>query len=220
MKYRFVLPITGLFVATLLISNTLDTKIFMFFGLALPAGVILFPLAYLFADVLTEVYGFSMSRRIIWTGFASLVLMVVFYEIAQLLPPAGFWENQKAFETTLSQVPRIVLASMLAYLVGEFANSFTLAKMKIISKGKQMSLRFVASTFVGQAVDTTVFVLIAFIGQFPPAALFQIIASAWAVKVGWEIVALPITLPIVRWLKAVEKEDYFDRDTNFNPFRV
>ena len=220
MKYRFVLPITGLFVATLLISNTLDTKIFVFLGLALPAGIILFPLAYLFADVLTEIYGYAMSRRVIWTGFAGLVLMVAFYELAQLLPPASFWENQKSFEATLSQLPRIVLASMIAYLCGEFANSFTLAKLKVMTEGRRMSLRFVASTLVGQAIDTTVFVLIAFTGQFAPAALIQIIVSAWAVKVAWEIIALPVTLPIVRWLKRVEDEDFFDRNTNFSPFHV
>lgn len=220
MKHRFLVLITGLFVATLLISNTLDTKIFMFFGLALPAGIVLFPLAYLFGDILTEVYGFAVSRRIIWTGLACLVLMVGSYELAQLLPPAPFWQNQKQFEATLSQVPRIVLASMIAYLCGEFANSITLAKMKVMSEGRQMSLRFIASTLVGQAIDTIVFVLIAFTGQFPPLALAQIIVSAWAVKVAWEIIALPATLVIVRWLKKVEKEDFFDRDTSFNPFRV
>src|SRR2546423_1608039 len=116
MNHRFTLPITGLFVATLLISNTLDTKIFIFLGLALPAGIILFPLAYLFADVLTEIYGYATSRRIIWSGFAGLILMVVFYELATLLPAAPFWQNQAAFETTLSQVPRIVTASIIAYL--------------------------------------------------------------------------------------------------------
>jgi uncharacterized integral membrane protein (TIGR00697 family) len=220
MKYRFLLPIAALFAATLLISNTLDTKIFMFLGLALPAGIILFPLAYLFGDVLTEVYGYATSRRVIWSGFAALVLMVVFYEIARILPPAPFWPNQGAFDAVLSHVPRIVLASMAAYLCGEFANSFLLAKMKVKTEGRGMGIRFVASTIVGQAIDTTVFVLIAFTGQFPVGALIQITISAWLVKVAWEVIALPVTLPTVRWLKRVEGEDYFDRNTNFNPFHI
>src|ERR1039458_9226856 len=123
MRYKFLLPITSIFRATLLVSNTLDTKIFNFLGLDLPAGIILFPLAYLAGDVLTEVYGFAIARKIIWGGFASLLIMVATYEVALWLPPAGFWRGQAALETTLSQVPRIVCASIIAYLCGEFTNS-------------------------------------------------------------------------------------------------
>lgn len=218
--YKYLGIITGLFTATLLISNTLDTKIFQAGSLELPAGIILFPLAYLFGDVLTEVYGYAASRKVIWTGFFSLLLMVVFYELAALLPPASFWKNQEAFRAVLGHVPRIVLASVCAYFLGEFCNSYVLAKLKVKSEGKHMFLRFVGSTIVGQAVDTSVFVLIAFLGVFPARALLSIVISGWAVKVGWEILALPITLPIVRRMKRSENEDYFDRNTNFNPFHL
>lgn len=219
-NYKLYSFITGLFVATLLISNTLDTKIFMLGSLALPAGIILFPLVYLFGDVLTEVYGYNASRKVIWTGFASLILMVIVYEIAGMLPSASFWTHQDAFDAILGNVPRIAIASMSAYFIGEFCNSFVLAKLKVITEGKSMASRFVASTIIGEGVDTLVFVLIAFIGVMPASALMEIILSAWAVKVGWEIIALPITLPIVRWMKKVEHEDYFDNNTNFNPFHI
>jgi uncharacterized integral membrane protein (TIGR00697 family) len=219
-QYRFLPVITGLFTATLLISNTLDTKIFSFGSLALPAGIILFPLAYLIGDILTEVYGYSASRKVIWTGLLSLLLMVAMYEIARLLPAASFWANQESFDKTLGHVPRIVAAGITAYFLGEFCNSYVLAKLKVKSGGRSMPIRFVLSTFVGQAVDTAVFVLIAFAGTFAPTELVSIVISAWAFKVCWEIVALPITLPIVKWLKAAENEDYFDKETNFNPFRL
>lgn len=215
-----LLPISSIFTATLLIANTLDTKIFELGGLALPAGIVIFPLAYVFGDILTEVYGFSASRRVIWTGFAALLLMIISYEVARGLPPAGFWQGQAAFDSIFSHIPRIVLASMSAYLAGEFINSFIVARMKVAQQGRQMGLRFVASTFAGQAVDTTVFVLIAFAGTMPASALASVIVSAWAVKVGWEILALPITLALVRYIKKAEGVDVFDTNTNFTPFKL
>lgn len=217
-NYKYLGVITGLFSATLLISNTLDNKVFMLGSLALPAGIILFPLAYLFGDVLTEVYGYGASRKVIWTGFASLVLMVLTYEIARVLPPAPFWPHQEAYVAILGRVPRIVAASITAYFAGEFCNSYVLAKVKVKMKGKAMSLRFVLSTLAGQFVDTVVFVAIAFTGVFPPAELVSLTLSAWAVKVGWEVLALPITVQAVRALKKAENEDYYDTNTNFNPF--
>lgn len=220
MKFKYLIPITAIFVATLLISNTLDTKIFDFFGLSLPAGIILFPLAYLAGDLLTEVYGFSISRRIIWSGFLALVLMIFAYEIGRAVPPASFWEHQIAFDTILSHVPRIVLASIVAYLCGEFTNSYIVAKLKVVTNGRNMALRFVASTIFGQAVDTVVFVLIAFTGTFAASDLMVITLSAWLVKVGWEVLALPITLPVARWLKRAEGVDHYDRETNFSPFHI
>ncbi|MBX7123268.1 MAG: queuosine precursor transporter [Opitutaceae bacterium] len=216
--YRHFSTITALFTATLLISNTLDNKVFKLGSLDLPAGIILFPLAYLFGDVLTEVYGYAASRKVIWTGFASLLLMVLTYEIARVLPAASFWSYQEAYNAILGRVPRIVAASMTAYFAGEFCNSYVLAKVKVKMMGKAMSVRFVLSTIVGEFVDTTVFVLIAFTGAFPMAELVSVTLSAWAVKVGWEIIALPLTLPVVRYLKRAESEDYYDIDTNFNPF--
>jgi len=220
MKHRFLLPITAIFTATLLIANTLDTKIFDFFGLALPAGIVIFPLAYLAGDLLTEVYGYATARRVIWSGFIALVIMVISYEISRHLPPAAFWSNQTAFDTVLAQVPRIVLASIAAYICGEFTNSYIVAKMKVRMEGRSMGLRFVTSTIFGQLIDTVVFVAIAFVGAFAFGELVSITLSAWAVKVAWEIVALPITLPVVRWLKRQEGEDFYDRDTNFSPFHI
>lgn len=220
MRHIFLLPITAVFTATLLIANTLDTKIFHVAGLDLPAGIILFPLAYLAGDVLTETYGYAVSRRVIWSGFLALVIMALSYEVARALPPAGFWPNQGAFDTVLSQIPRIVLASITAYLCGEFTNSFIVAKMKVQMNGRWMWLRFVVSTIFGQLVDTAVFVTIAFTGLFATKALLAIMVSAWAVKVAWEIIALPVTVPFVRWLKRAEREDFYDTDTNFSPFHI
>ena len=217
-QFKYLGLITGLFTATLLISNTLDNKIFTFAGLALPAGIVLFPLAYVFGDVLTEVYGYTVSRSVIWIGFLALALMVGSYELARVLPPASFWTHQGAYEAILGRIPRIVVASIVAYFLGEFCNSYALAKMKVKMRGAAMPVRFVASTVVGQLVDTAVFVLIAFTGTMPRAALFTITLSAWAVKVGWEVIALPLTVPIVKALKRAENEDHFDIDTNFNPF--
>src|SRR3954469_21961069 len=209
-NYRHLSTITGLFTTVLLLSNTLDTKIFVVGPLDLPAGLIIFPVAYLFADILTEVYGYAASRKVIWTGFAALALMVAAYALVSWLPPAPFWKNQSAYEAILGQVPRIVAASIIAYFVGEFCNSYVLAKMKVRTGGRAMWARFVVSTIVGQFVDTSTFVAIAFVGTFSSKELISITASAWLVKVAWEMVALPITLPVVRLLKTAENEDYYD----------
>ena len=217
---KYLSFITGIFAATLLISNTLDTKIFMLGPFSLPAGIILFPLAYLFGDILTEVYGYATTRKVIWTGFASLVLMVLAYETARIIPPAPFWEGQEAYETILGKVPRIVLASITAYFAGEFCNSYVLAKMKVKMQGGTMAWRFVASTILGQAIDTTVFVIVAFAGIFPVADLVAITLSGWAFKVAWEIIMLPLTIFVVKKLKQAEGIDHYDYDTNFNPFRL
>jgi hypothetical protein len=217
-QFKYLGLITGLFTATLLISNTLDNKIFTLAGLALPAGIVLFPLAYVFGDVLTEVYGYATSRTVIWIGFLALALMVGSFELARILPPAPFWTHQDAYEVILGRIPRIVAASIVAYFFGEFCNSYVLAKMKVRMRGAAMPVRFVASTVVGQFVDTAVFVLIAFTGTMPRAALLTVTLSAWAVKVAWEVIALPLTVPIVKALKRAENEDHFDIDTNFNPF--
>lgn len=225
--YKYLSFITGIFTATLLISNTLDTKIFAFtldmkifvFGpFNLPSGIILFPLAYIFGDILTEVYGYALSRKVIWTGFTSLLLMILAYELARILPAATFWPHQQAYDNILGHVPRLVIASIAAYFIGEFCNSYVLAKIKVRMKGRAMPFRFVASTVVGQAVDTTVFVIIAFTWVYRPTEMLSIILSAWAFKVTWEVIALPLTLAVVKYIKKAENEDHFDVDTNFNPF--
>lgn len=220
-NYRLLLPITAIFTATLLISNTLDVKIFTAFGLDLPTGIILFPLAYLIGDILTEVYGYASTRKVIWSAFACILLMVTTYQIACLLPPAAFVaDKEAAFDSVFAAVPRIAAASMVAYLCGEFTNSYVLAKIKVKMQGRAMPMRFIASTIVGQCVDTAVFVTIAFAGLLPLSALLSIFVSGWAVKVAWEIIALPITLPVVRWIKQVEGVDHYDTHTNFSPFRI
>lgn len=220
-RYKYLSFITGIFTATLLISNTLDTKLFSLGPLSLPSGIILFPLAYIFGDVLTEIYGYSASRKVIWTGLIGLLLMVGTYKLAIILPADRIWEHQEAFEAVLGRVPRIVIASISAYFIGEFCNSYVLAKIKVRMAGRNMPLRFVVSTIVGQAVDTTVFVLIAYSGSdFSSGDFLRIILSGWAFKVAWEIIALPLTLPVVNYLKKAENEDYFDTNTNFNPFHL
>jgi uncharacterized integral membrane protein (TIGR00697 family) len=229
-SYKYLSFITGIFTATLLISNTLDTKIFALgplnlpFGIVLsfnlPSGIILFPLAYIFGDVLTEVYGYAASRKVIWTGFVSLLLMILTYEVARILPAAPFWPHQEAFQNILGHVPRIVIASIIAYFVGEFCNSYVLAKIKVWMQGRAMPFRFVASTAIGQAVDTTVFALIAFGGSFSVGQMASLIFSGWAFKVAWEVIALPLTLVVVKRLKKAENEDYFDTNTNFNPLHL
>ncbi len=217
-QYKYLIPITGLFTATLLISNTLESKVLALGPLELTAGTIIFPLAYLFNDLLTEVYGYAASRKVIWTGFAALLLMTVFYQLAVLLPAAPYWENQAGYAATLGAVPRIALASVIAYFCGEFVNSYIVAKMKVSMAGKRMGLRFIASSMAGQSIDTVIFMLIAFAGVFNTAELFTIGLTVWAVKVMWEITALPLTLLVVKKLKQAENEDYYDTNTNFNPF--
>jgi hypothetical protein len=219
-NYKYYSIITGIFVASLLISNVLDTKVFILFGLTLPAGIILFPIVYLFGDVFTEVYGYKASRKAIWTAFFSLLMAVVFFKIGELIEPAPFWKNQQAFVDILGKIPRIATASVVAFFLGEFTNSITLSKMKLKSAGKSMPLRFVVSTIFGQFVDTTVFVIIAFAGLMPFDALISITLSAWVFKVVWELIALPITIPVVKWLKKTENEDAFDNDVKYNPFKL
>lgn len=219
-RHTYFPVITGIFCACLIVSNILDTKFFQLGSATFPAGIILFPLVYVFGDLFTEVYGYAQSRKAIWAGFASLLLAVVSIELARRLPAAESWHEQEAFNAILGKLPRIVLASIIAYFTGEFLNSFTLAKLKVAQRGSRMAVRFVASTIVGQAADTAVFIIIAFAGTIPISVMGQIFLSAWAFKVLWEVAALPVSLPLVRWLKRVENEDYFDKDTNFSPFKL
>ncbi len=218
MSTKYLPVITGLFVACLLISNTIEAKVFTVFGLTLTAGTIVFPLAYVFGDVLTEVYGYAASRKVIWTGFAALALMVAIYSVGVILPPAADWPNQGAFETIFAQVPRISAASLVAYFTGEFVNSYIVAKMKIAAEGRHVARRFAVSTVFGQLIDTTVFTLLAFSFVMPWPAVFALIGSMWLIKVIWELLALPVTIRLVAWLKRAEGIDVYDRDTNFNPF--
>jgi uncharacterized integral membrane protein (TIGR00697 family) len=215
--FAFLPVLTGLFTATLLISNVLNCKVIRVGPLPFTGGLIMFPLAALFGDVLTEVYGYAESRKVIWTGLGSLVLFVVMIEICGALPSDPLWGHQGAYDVILGAVPRIVAASLTAYLVGEFANSYVLAKSKIRTHGSFMFLRFVLSTLVGQFVDSATFVAVAFFGRMPPHQMVLVAFTGWAIMVIWEIAALPLTLPLVRALKRHEGVDYFDVGTNFNP---
>lgn len=221
MKTYTYLPIfAGVFTATLVITNLLNTKLFVLFGFTFPAGILTFPLSFLMADALTEVYGYTSTRKVIWTGFSILTFMALVMWGAIHLPAAGFWPNQAAFSTIFAQVPRLVVASILAFLCGEFCNSYVLAKSKIKTEGRGMPVRFITSTMAGQAVDTVVFMGIAFTGIYPAGTMLTLFISSWALKVVWEVIALPISIPFVKWLKKAEQEDHFDRETNFSPFTL
>lgn len=219
-RYKYLSLIGGIFTATLVITNLLNTKIFVLWGFSFPAGIITFPVTFLAADALTEVYGYKVTRQVIWAGFASLLFMVAAVTMAVALPPAGFWTGQAAFASVLAQVPRIVTASILAYWSGEFCNSYVLAKAKVRSGGSFMGFRFIGSTMVGQAVDTLMFMTIAFLGVFPPGEMVTLFISSWVFKVLWEVIALPVSIPFTNWLKRVEGEDVYDKETNFTPFSM
>jgi queuosine precursor transporter len=215
--FAFLPVLTGLFTATLLIANVLNCKVIRVGPLPFTGGLIIFPFVALFGDVLTEVYGYAESRKVIWTGLGSLVLFVIMIEICGALPADSLWTHQGAYDVILGAVPRIVAASLTAYFVGEFTNSYVLAKCKIRTHGSLMFLRFVLSTLVGQFIDSTTFVTVAFAGRMPPREMVEVAFTGWAIMMVWEIAALPLTLPLVRALKRREGADYFDVGTNFNP---
>jgi len=209
------------FVTVLLVSNIASAarivKIWIF---TFDAGTLLFPLAYIFGDILTEVYGYARARRVIWVGFAANALMSGIIMLVGLLPWAGFGPSTEAYHEVLGFTPRIVIASLVAYWVGAFSNSFVLAKMKVWTRGKLLWARTIGSTIVGQGTDTVVFVLVAFLGAFAGPEIMAIIISNYVFKVGVEVTFTPITYLIVGWLKRTEGADYYDRGTNFNPFRL
>ncbi|MCW5853515.1 MAG: queuosine precursor transporter [Anaerolineae bacterium] len=218
--YRYIDLVMAAFVAVLLISNIASTKIVALGPLSFDGGTLLFPLAYIFGDVLTEVYGYRRSRRVIWTGFFWLVVTALVLAIVDWLPSAGDWSGQEAFHAILGQTPRIVAASLLAYFAGEFSNSFVLAKMKLATQGRWLWTRTIGSTLVGEGVDTVVFVLVAFLGVLPTELVWAVLISNYIFKVGVEVVFTPVTYAVVAFLKRAEHEDYYDRDTNFNPFAL
>lgn len=216
--YRHLDTITVLFVAVLLISNVASSKILNLGWFTFDGGTILFPLSYIFGDVLTEVYGYKRSRKVIWLGFFCALLMSVVFAVVGKLPPAVDWVNQDAYDKILGLTPRIVLASLTAYFCGEFANSFILAKIKILTAGRWLWLRTISSTVIGELIDTALFVGIAFFGVLPWSLLIPVLISNYIFKVGVEVLFTPATYAIVKKLKKVESEDYYDVDTNFNPF--
>ncbi|MFZ5812163.1 MAG: queuosine precursor transporter [Thermodesulfobacteriota bacterium] len=218
--FKHLDAITALFVSVLLISNVASSKILDLGPFTFDGGTILFPLSYIFGDILTEVYGYSRSRRVIWMGFAASLLMSTVFMVVGALPPAADWPHQEAYNAILGLTPRIVLASLTAYFCGEFVNSFVLAKMKIATGGRFLWTRTIGSTLVGQLVDTVIFVAVAFAGIMPLGLLSTVIVSNFIFKTLVEIVFTPATYAVVGFLKRSEDEDYYDRHTDFNPFRI
>lgn len=220
MKFKYLDILIGVFVAVTLVSNVISVKIFKIGPLNFDGGTILFPLAYIFGDIFTEVYGYKNSRRIIWTGFFANILMAASFIVVGKMPAATGWQNQGAYDIILGWVPRIVVASIFAYWVGSFANSFILAKMKIWTKGRALWTRTIGSTIVGELLDTVLFCLIAFYGQIPIKLLLMVIVSNYVLKVGIEVFFTPITYKVVRLLKKREAIDIYDYHTQFTPFSL
>ena len=218
--FRHLDTITALFVTVLLISNVASTKIVDFGLFTFDGGTLLFPLSYIFGDILTEVYGYARSRKVIWTGFTAALVMSVTFMVVGALPAAPEWTYQEAYDQILGLTPRIVMASLIAYMVGEFSNSFILAKLKVATQGRQLWMRTISSTLVGQVLDTGLFIAIAFWGLFPISLMITLIVSNYIFKCGVEILFTPITYGITNWLKHQENEDFYDRYTNFNPFHL
>ncbi len=210
--------VSGLFISVLLVSNIVSTKLVTFYKFTFDGGTFLFPLSYIFGDILTEVYGYSSARRVIWIGFVSALLMSVNIYIVGKVPPSPEWQFQDYYDIILGITPRIVLASLIGYLIGNFSNSFILAKMKVLTGGKFLFLRTISSTIVGEFLDSIFFVLIAFYGLYRGRVLIAIAISNYVFKTLVEIFFTPITYTVVNFLKKVEKVDWFDRKTNFNPF--
>ena len=225
-QFRYYDLIMAAFVAILLLSNligaskpsyvTLPNGIEWSFG----AGVLFFPISYIIGDVLTEVYGYAHARRVIWAGFAALLFMAFMAWVVVALPPAPDWPGQDAYEFVFGNSWRIVLASMLAFWVGEFANSYVLAKMKLWSGGRRLWTRTIGSTFIGQGLDSLIFYPLAFYGLagWPPEQLAQVVVSQWLIKTGWEAALTPVTYLVVNWLKRREGVEVFDQGTDFSPF--
>ena len=219
MSWRFI-TCTALFVTCLLTANIIASKLILVAGVVVSAGIVIFPLSYVLGDVLTEVWGYTAARRVIWLGFACNAVLVAAIRVGGALPAAPFWRGEAAYDEVFGQAPRILLASFLAYLVGEFANAFVLARLKMATRGRWLWLRTIGSTIVGQAIDTSVFVTIAFGGTVPISVLVAIMGGQYVVKVVYEAAATPLTYAAVAWLKGAERIDTFDYDTDFNPIRL
>ena len=212
--------IVAVFITCLIAANITAVKLVDLYGLILPAAIFIFPLSYITGDVLTEVYGYRQARKVIWLGFFCNFIVVGAIWIGQILPSASFWDGQAAYERILGYTPRLVVASFLAYLVGEFANSFVLAKMKIATRGRWLWLRTIGSTLVGQGLDSAVFITLAFAGAIPGKGLAAAIVTQWLAKSTYEAAVTPLTYLVVNFLKRREGVDVYDRDTRFNPLLI
>lgn len=209
-----------MFVTCLITANITAVKLAGVLGLVVPAAIIIFPISYIAGDVLTEVYGYRQARLVIWLGFLCNLVTVIAIWLGQVLPAASFWDGQAAYERILGSTPRILVASFLAYLVGEFANAFVLAKMKIATRGRWLWTRTIGSTLVGQGLDSLVFITLAFVGTIPLAGLASAIVTQWLAKSLYEAAATPATYWVVNFLKRQEGMDVYDYETDFNPLSL
>ncbi len=218
-RFRYFDLLLSIFVVVLLISNLVGQKITAWGPLRFSGAEMLFPITYIFGDVFTEVYGYAASRRAIWLGFFASGLMSLMGMITVALPPAPEWPNQAAFATVFHIIPRLVMASLIAFWCGEFANSYVMAKMKLLTRGRHLWSRTIGSTVVGQAVDTTVLMLVGFSGSLSSGLILKLILSSYLFKVVYEVAATPLTYVVVNFLKRSEGLDTFDEHTDFNPFQ-
>jgi uncharacterized integral membrane protein (TIGR00697 family) len=221
--YRYYDLVMAAFVTVLVCANVIGAaKRAQLFGFTFGAGVLFFPISYVFGDVLTEVYGYARARKVVWAGFGALAFASFMSWAILKFPPAPGWPHQEAYETVFGGTPRIILASLVAYFCGEFCNSYVLAKMKLLTQGRMLWMRTIGSTIVGEAVDSLVFYPAAFLGAtgWTQQQVMQVMLSNYLLKVGWEVVMTPLTYRIVNFLKRAESEDYFDRKTKFTPFSL
>jgi len=217
--FRYFDYVMAAFVAILLLSNLIGAaKLSTVAGFTFGAGILFFPVSYVLGDVLTEVYGYANARRCIWAGFAAMVFMAFMSWVVVAMPPAATWDGQAAYESVFGQVPRIVLASMLAFWAGEFVNSIVLAKMKVWTRGRMLWTRTIGSTVFGQAVDSAIFYPVAFLGVWETRDVLLVMVTNWAMKVAWEAILTPVTYLVVGRLKSREGVDIYDENTDFSPF--
>lgn len=217
---NWFLLVAALFVTCLVVSNIIAVKVIDVAGMILPAAIIIFPISYILGDVLTEVYGFARARRVIWLGFLCNLFAVIAIAIGGLLPAAGFWGGQEAWDMILGAAPRILAASFVAYLVGELVNAWVLARLKVAMEGRHLWVRTIGSTLAGQLLDSAIFITIAFAGIMPVEVLLGAIVTQWLVKSGYEALATPLTYAAVGFLKRADDVDVYDRDIHFRPFPV
>lgn len=209
-----------LFNVCLLTSNLLETKVVQVFGITTTAGLLVFPISYIINDCIAEVWGFKKARLIIWSGFASNFLLVMFAQLAILLPNAPFWEGEEGFNFVFGLAPRIVVASLIAFLAGSFINAYVMSKMKIATKGKNFSLRAIASTFAGESIDSLIFFPIAFLGLVPTDQLLIMVVTQAVLKSLYEVIILPITIRVVKYIKKIEGSDVYDKDISYNILKI
>ncbi len=219
--YKYYDLVMAAFVTVLLCSNLIGaSKVVSVGGFVFGAGVLFFPISYIFGDILTEVYGYARARKVVWAGFGALIFATFMSQVVLKLPPAQDWPHQEAYQTVFGSTWRIVFASLVAYFCGEFCNSFVLAKMKIYFEGKHLWVRTIGSTIIGEGVDSLIFYPLAFLGTWSTSLVITVLVSNYLIKVIWEIALTPFTYRIVAFLKKAESEDFYDRNTDFTPFSL